>query len=269
MADPVIRNLRITQAYHELSAATAARVGPVATWCTYATWASKQAGRTIRKEDLRSGLEAALRSSPDAAPRGARCRRGPPLRLESPGQRATRVRWRAVDPRGRWIGRAPRLRGQPPGVRGDRPGVRPLRCRMRPDLDQRRGQPRPVRAGAPARRAARWAAPPARGVPATIGRASRRTRSCAPSSCCLPTSRSASMSRPGSSRRSRRRSTRGSSTPASSRPHRRGPVPGRRLARSAAALDPPPDRATSPSMSPARPLWSRSDGSFGSSSRAT
>ena len=66
VADPVIRNLRITQAYHELSAATAAHLGPVANWCTFATWASKQAGRTIRKEDLRRGLEAAFRSSPDA-----------------------------------------------------------------------------------------------------------------------------------------------------------------------------------------------------------
>lgn len=67
IADPVIRNLRITQAYHELSAAAAERLGLVANWCTYATWASKQAGRTIRKEDLQGGLEAAFRSSPDAA----------------------------------------------------------------------------------------------------------------------------------------------------------------------------------------------------------
>jgi hypothetical protein len=66
IADPVIRNLQITQAYHELSAA-AARLGQVANWCTFATWASKQAGRTIRKEDLQRGLEAALRSSPAAA----------------------------------------------------------------------------------------------------------------------------------------------------------------------------------------------------------
>jgi hypothetical protein len=63
IADPVFRNLRITQAYHELSAAMAARLGPAANWCTYATWASKQAGRTIRKEDLRLALEAALGSS--------------------------------------------------------------------------------------------------------------------------------------------------------------------------------------------------------------
>jgi hypothetical protein len=67
IADPVIRNVRITRAYHELSAAMAARLGPVANWCTYATWASKQAGLTIRKEDLRHVLEAAFRSSTDAA----------------------------------------------------------------------------------------------------------------------------------------------------------------------------------------------------------
>jgi len=67
VADPTIRNLRITQAYHALSAAAAASIGPVANWCTYATWASKQAGRTIRKEDLQRALEAAFRSSPDAA----------------------------------------------------------------------------------------------------------------------------------------------------------------------------------------------------------
>src|SRR5580765_5088438 len=67
IADPVIRNLRITQAYHDLSAATAARLGPVATWCTYATWASKQAGRTIRKEDLRRTIEAERQSAPATA----------------------------------------------------------------------------------------------------------------------------------------------------------------------------------------------------------
>ena len=67
VADPIIRNLRITQAYHELSAAAATRIGPLANWSTYATWASKQAGRTIRQEDLQRALEAAFRSSPAAA----------------------------------------------------------------------------------------------------------------------------------------------------------------------------------------------------------
>jgi len=67
IADPIIRNLRITQAYHVLSDVTAARLGPVANWCTFATWASKQAGQTIRQEDLRDALDGAFRSSPAAA----------------------------------------------------------------------------------------------------------------------------------------------------------------------------------------------------------
>ena len=52
IADPVIRNLRITQCYHELSLAVAERVSPGANWCTFATWASRQAGQTIRGEDI-------------------------------------------------------------------------------------------------------------------------------------------------------------------------------------------------------------------------
>lgn len=52
IVDPVIRNLRITQCYHELSAVHAGRCSPGANWCTFATWASRQAGQTIRKEDL-------------------------------------------------------------------------------------------------------------------------------------------------------------------------------------------------------------------------
>jgi hypothetical protein len=64
--DPVIRNLQITQCYHELSEILAARTGLAANWCTFATWASKQAGQTIRKEDLARLLESRLRSSPSA-----------------------------------------------------------------------------------------------------------------------------------------------------------------------------------------------------------
>jgi hypothetical protein len=50
--DPLLRNLRITQSYHELAQATAALTGSGANWCAFATWASKQAGLTIRGEDL-------------------------------------------------------------------------------------------------------------------------------------------------------------------------------------------------------------------------
>jgi len=52
LADPVIRNLRITQAYFDLSTACHGPVTANANWCTFATWASQQAGRTVRGEDL-------------------------------------------------------------------------------------------------------------------------------------------------------------------------------------------------------------------------
>jgi hypothetical protein len=48
---PVLRNLEITQAYSVLAADVAARCGAGANWCTFATWASRQAGSTIRGED--------------------------------------------------------------------------------------------------------------------------------------------------------------------------------------------------------------------------
>ena len=57
LADPILRNLQITQCYHELSAAMAARTGTNANWLTFATWASKQVGQTIRKEDLARTLQ--------------------------------------------------------------------------------------------------------------------------------------------------------------------------------------------------------------------
>jgi hypothetical protein len=58
LPDAVVRNLQITQCYWELSRAFAARTGGgPANWCTFATWASKQAGQTIRKEDLARTFE--------------------------------------------------------------------------------------------------------------------------------------------------------------------------------------------------------------------
>jgi hypothetical protein len=56
IANPVIRNLEITYCYSRLADAIAARTGQGANWCTYATWASRQAGGTIRGEDLVEGL---------------------------------------------------------------------------------------------------------------------------------------------------------------------------------------------------------------------
>jgi len=65
-AEPVIRNLRITHAYHLLSRSLASRTDGHANWCTFAVWASKQVGRTIRQEDLTHALERALAASPEA-----------------------------------------------------------------------------------------------------------------------------------------------------------------------------------------------------------
>jgi hypothetical protein len=51
LPDAVIRNLQITECYSRLAAAVADG-RPGANWCTFATWASRQAGRTIRGEDM-------------------------------------------------------------------------------------------------------------------------------------------------------------------------------------------------------------------------
>ena len=67
IGDPVIRNLRITQCYHELSRAVGERVAPGANWCTFATWASRQAGQTIRGEDFARAVDDIL-GSHDVAP---------------------------------------------------------------------------------------------------------------------------------------------------------------------------------------------------------
>lgn len=62
ITEPVSRNLNITQSYFEISRSFASRAGDVSNWCTFATWASKQAGATIRGEDLRNKLLDALSS---------------------------------------------------------------------------------------------------------------------------------------------------------------------------------------------------------------
>ncbi len=61
--DPVVRNLRITQCYQDLSVAIRARIPGGANWCTFATWASKQAGQTIRGQDLENLLREHLEQS--------------------------------------------------------------------------------------------------------------------------------------------------------------------------------------------------------------
>lgn len=53
MVDPVLRNLWITQAYHEFGSGLAAVGGNAnATWCSFAVWASKSAGSIIRGDEL-------------------------------------------------------------------------------------------------------------------------------------------------------------------------------------------------------------------------
>jgi hypothetical protein len=61
--DPVLRNLQITLSYSDLSIAIAVFMPVNASWCTFATWASKQAGVTIRNEDLLDIARARLEES--------------------------------------------------------------------------------------------------------------------------------------------------------------------------------------------------------------
>src|SRR5215211_2490719 len=65
IGDPVLRNLEITYCYSRLAAAVARRTGVGANWCTYATWASRQAGSTIRGEDAAALLRARLGQGAD------------------------------------------------------------------------------------------------------------------------------------------------------------------------------------------------------------
>src|SRR5881392_3958757 len=58
--NPVLRNLRITECYADLSAAMRVRTGGAADWCTFATWASRQAGSTIRGEDFLDTVDRTL-----------------------------------------------------------------------------------------------------------------------------------------------------------------------------------------------------------------
>jgi hypothetical protein len=65
--DPVLRNLRITQGYHELARALSHRLVqvPGVNWYAFAVWASKQAGQTIRGEDPWRVAEQELALTPE------------------------------------------------------------------------------------------------------------------------------------------------------------------------------------------------------------
>jgi hypothetical protein len=70
MADPALRNLHITLAYHRLVVALTRLSGARnVSWCAHATWASKTAGHFIRKEEVPEFVRELLERS-DAVTRG-------------------------------------------------------------------------------------------------------------------------------------------------------------------------------------------------------
>jgi hypothetical protein len=100
VADPVVRNLQITQCYAELAAVMAARTPPHANWCTFATWASKQAGQTIRGEDLVRRFRQILADAPavNEAPLEAQLDPAAAAAAQA-AQAAETVWWQLLDPR--------------------------------------------------------------------------------------------------------------------------------------------------------------------------
>jgi hypothetical protein len=91
IAEPIRRNLRITVAYGELANAFARRVPGGANWCSFATWASRQAGCTIRREDVARAVERHLRRRLERQPLGRRLTRVPGLTVERVVRLAARV----------------------------------------------------------------------------------------------------------------------------------------------------------------------------------
>ena len=66
MSNPILRNLRITLAYYDLSQRLAARTGgDVINWCSMACWSSKSVGTYIRSDELPPELRAVLASHAD------------------------------------------------------------------------------------------------------------------------------------------------------------------------------------------------------------
>jgi hypothetical protein len=63
MRDGALRNRQITDAYWRLSAEIEQRIRGHANWCTFACWASQQAGVTIRHQDMTHLLRQRLQSS--------------------------------------------------------------------------------------------------------------------------------------------------------------------------------------------------------------
>lgn len=66
--DPVRRNYRITVGYWQIARAMRCRLPEGATWCAFGTWASRQAGSSIRKEDLERVIGQRLREKLESRP---------------------------------------------------------------------------------------------------------------------------------------------------------------------------------------------------------
>ena len=70
LADPVLRNLRITQTYHELAMDMADLLGQEnASWCAFGTWASRTAGLSIRGESAPAIVRTAVNFARRVPPR--------------------------------------------------------------------------------------------------------------------------------------------------------------------------------------------------------
>ena len=95
VSDLALRNLFITQGYHELSGALSRMLGSSANWCTFATWASKQAGQTIRREDLERFLENELRAAPGLSGSWARSPQRQPCSIRGSTLQGFAASWKS------------------------------------------------------------------------------------------------------------------------------------------------------------------------------
>ncbi|MGK3993788.1 hypothetical protein [Sorangium sp. So ce1024] len=105
LKEPVLRNLLITQCYHELSTELVQLLGGRnAHWCSFATWASKTAGRFIRKEEMPQVLRRLILSDEEEResfrPRVSLTR----LRGQSEPERDRAPRISAINPLTPWWG---------------------------------------------------------------------------------------------------------------------------------------------------------------------
>jgi hypothetical protein len=186
----VIRNLEITHCYWQLAQAMRARTVPAANWCTFATWASRQAGSTIRGEDLIANFRRKL---------------GEKARLLAPLQSVNRLLLRKgmFEPDTR-LGRVV-AEVHTPFDAFERASEAVAQGNLKVFDEIGREFARSSPACVPARRRTGRTASGTRS-PTTSSSGTKQTRPHAKRGCCLRTSRSGCTSRRGCSRRSPRRS---------------------------------------------------------------